>query len=106
MGFGYLAGLALCLTPSVQRHLRPLAAVGRMALTNYLVQSVMFTLTFYGYGGGLYGEVSPAWSILLALIIFPLQMMLSHWWLRRFRYGPVEWGWRCLTYGRWFKLKS
>ncbi len=105
LGFGYLAGLSLCLTPSVQRHLRPLAAVGRIALTNHLVQSVMFTLTFYGYGGGLYGEVSPAWSILLALIIFPLQMMLSHWWLRRFRYGPVEWGWRCLTYGRWFKLK-
>ncbi len=105
LGFGYLTGLSLCLTPSVQRHLRPLAAVGRIALTNHLVQSVMFTLTFYGYGGGLYGEVSPAWSILLALIIFPLQMMLSHWWLRRFRYGPVEWGWRCLTYGRWFKLK-
>ena len=105
LGFGYLAGLSLCLTPSVQRRLRSLAAVGRMALTNYLVQSVMFTLTFYGYGGGLYGQVSPAWSILLALIIFPLQMMLSHWWLRRFRYGPAEWVWRCLTYGRWFKLK-
>ena len=101
LGFGYLAGLALCLTPSVQRRLRSLAAVGRMALTNYLMQSVIFTLIFCGYGGGLYGEVNPLWGVMLAFVIFPLQMMLSHWWLRRFRYGPVEWGWRCLTYGRW-----
>ncbi len=106
LGFGYLAGLALCLTPSVQRRLRSLAAVGRMALTNYLMQSVIFTLIFYGYGGGLYGEVTPIWSVMLASVVFPLQMVLSHWWLRRFRYGPVEWGWRCLTYGRWFKLRK
>ena len=105
LGFGYLASLFLYLTPKGRRRLESLAAVGRMALTNYLGQSVIFTLVFYGYGGGLYGEVSPIWSVMLAFVIFPLQMVLSHWWLTRFRYGPAEWGWRCLTYRRWFKLK-
>ena len=100
LGFGYLASLFLYLTPKGRRRLESLAAVGRMALTNYLVQSVMFTLTFYGYGGGLYGQVNPLWGVILAFVIFPLQMVLSHWWLTRFRYGPAEWAWRCLTYER------
>lgn len=105
-GFGYLAVFFLCLTPRARRRLMPLASAGRMALTNYFMQSVVFTFVFYGYGGGLYGETSPVWGVLLALTFFPLQMLLSQWWLDRFRYGPAEWGWRCLTYGRRFELKK
>ena len=106
LGFGYLASLFLFLTPKVQRRLKTLALVGRMALTNYLAQSVVFTLIFYGYGGGWYGKSNPAWSVLWAFVVFAGQVGLSRWWLTRFRYGPAEWGWRCLTYGRWFELRK
>ncbi len=106
LGFGYSASLFLFLTPKVQRRLKTLALVGRMALTNYLAQSVVFTLIFYGYGGGWYGKSNPAWSVLWAFVVFAGQVGLSRWWLTRFRYGPAEWGWRCLTYGRWFELRK
>jgi uncharacterized protein len=77
-----------------------LAPVGRMALTNYLLQSVVCTLLFYNYGLGLYGRVSPAVGLVLTVTIFAVQIPLSAWWLRRFRFGPMEWVWRSLTYGR------
>lgn len=80
--------------------LRWLAPAGRMALTNYLVQSLFWTWIFYGYGLGLYGEVPRALMPLLALAFFALQVMISHWWLKRFRFGPAEWVWRSLTYLR------
>jgi uncharacterized protein len=71
-----------------------------MALTNYLFQSLVFTTIFYSYGLGLYGKVGPALILALAVLIFTLQIPLSVWWLRRFRFGPAEWLWRTLTYGR------
>ena len=74
--------------------------VGRMALTNYLLQSVISLLFFYGYGLGLMGRWAPRRSVALALAIFALQVVLSHLWLARFRFGPAEWVWRSLTYGR------
>jgi uncharacterized protein len=80
--------------------LAPLAAVGRMALTNYLFQSLVFTTIFNSYGLGLYGKVGPALILALAVLIFTLQIPLSVWWLRRFRFGPAEWLWRTLTYGK------
>ncbi|MGH2403895.1 MAG: DUF418 domain-containing protein, partial [bacterium] len=83
-----------------RRRLTPLAAVGRMALTNYLLQSLVCTTIFYGYGLGLYGTVAPGPGALLTLAIYAGQIPLSVWWLRRFRFGPVEWVWRSLTYGR------
>ncbi|MEZ4767033.1 MAG: DUF418 domain-containing protein [Caldilineales bacterium] len=76
------------------------AAVGRMALTNYLLQSVVFTLIFYGYGLGVYGEAGPFLTLLLSLGFFRLQIWFSNWWLARFRFGPAEWIWRCMTYGK------
>lgn len=76
------------------------AAVGRTALSNYLLQSLIVTLLLYGYGGGLYGSVGPAQGIALALlVVVPLQVALSVWWTRRYRFGPVEWLWRSGTYG-------
>jgi uncharacterized protein len=82
------------------RRLRPLAAVGRMALTNYLLQSAICTTLFFGYGFGMYGRVGPATTALMAVAIFLLQVLWSVWWLRRFRFGPVEWLWRSATHWR------
>jgi uncharacterized protein len=86
--------------PRGERLLRPLAATGRMALTTYLTQSIVCTLLFYGYGLGWYGSVGFTGMFLITLILFACQMAASTWWLARFRYGPAEWVWRTLTYGR------
>ncbi len=75
-----------------------LAPAGRMALSNYLMQSLIGTLLFYGYGLGLWGKVGRAWQVLLVLSIYSLQLGLSRWWLARFNYGPMEWLWRAFTY--------
>lgn len=83
-----------------RERLAPLAPVGRMALSNYLLQSVVCTLIFYGYGLGLYGKLGPAITLILTLAIYRVQVGLSAWWLDRYRFGPVEWVWRSLTYGR------
>ena len=80
--------------------LAPLAAVGRMALSNYLFQSLVCTTIFYGYGLGLFGKVGPAAGLGLTFAIYAMQIPLSLWWLRRFRFGPMEWVWRSLTYGK------
>ena len=81
-----------------RRRLAPLAAVGRTALSNYLLQSLICTTVFYGYGLGLFGKVSPSLGLLLTVVIFLIQIPLSVWWLGRFQFGPVEWLWRSLTY--------
>lgn len=86
--------------PRGKRLLRPLAATGRMALTTYLTQSVVCTLLFYSYGLGWYGSVGFTGMFVITLILFGSQMAASTWWLARFRYGPAEWFWRALTYGR------
>ena len=75
-----------------------LAPAGRMALTNYLLQSLVCTLVFYGYGLGYFEQLPRAWQVPFALGLFCLQVLLSRWWLRRFRFGPMEWLWRSLTY--------
>lgn len=72
--------------------------VGRTALTNYLLQSVIATTLFYGYGLGWYGDVGPAALAGLAVLIFAAQMILSSWYLNHFRMGPAEWLWRVVTY--------
>jgi uncharacterized protein len=84
-----------------QNWLRYLAPAGRMALTNYLMQSIICTLIFYGYGLGLFGQVGAAVGLLLTLVIFAAQVAWSNWWMQRYRYGPAEWLWRSLTYMRW-----
>lgn len=77
-----------------------LASAGRMALTNYLLQTMICTTLFYGYGFGLYGKVGAIEAYLIAIVIFITQLCLSHWWMRRFAYGPLEKIWRMWTYGR------
>jgi len=74
-----------------------LAPAGRMALTNYLGQSVIGLLLFTGIGLGLAGSVSPVWLLAISVVAFGAQMALSHWWLSRHPYGPAEWALRWLT---------
>ncbi|WP_419893589.1 DUF418 domain-containing protein [Oceanobacillus kimchii] len=78
----------------------PLQAVGKMAMTNYLCQSIISFWLFYGVGFGLYGKVDPLIQLILVLVIFILQMIGSMWWMKNFRFGPFEWLWRTLTYGK------
>ena len=83
-----------------------LAAVGRMALTNYLVQSLICTSLFCGWGFGLIGRLDRAALYALTLTIWFAQLVYSPWWLARFRFGPAEWIWRTLTYGRWQPIRK
>jgi uncharacterized protein len=76
-----------------------LAAAGRMSLTNYLAQSVIFGFVFYSYGLGLFGRVSAASAAVGGTLLYVAQLWFSRWWLERYRYGPCEWLWRSLTYG-------
>jgi len=80
------------------QRLAPLGAVGRMALTNYLLQAIILVPVSIGFS--LFGRVTPSIGVLLALAVWSAQVPASVWWLRRFRFGPAEWLWRSLTYGR------
>lgn len=91
--------IRLAQTPQWKQRLMPVAAVGRMALSNYLLQTLICTTIFYNYGLGLYGRVGHAVGLLLTIAIYALQIPLSVWWLRHFEFGPIEWLWRSLTYG-------
>jgi len=79
---------------------RRLAAVGRMALSNYLTHSLVCTTLFYGYGFGLFGHINRTGLAAIVLAIWAFQLLVSPIWLERFRFGPVEWLWRSLTYWR------
>jgi uncharacterized protein len=97
---GYLAWIVHGLNSEAAR--RPLAALapaGRMALTNYLLQSLVCTLVFYGYGLGMFERMPRAWQPVFVLALFAVQVALSHWWLARHSHGPVERLWRAWTYG-------
>lgn len=99
IGVFYILLIALLFQKKTwERLLSPLASVGRMAFTNYIMQSVICTLIFYSYGFGWFGQAGSAVTSLLALLIFVLQIVCSTLWLRYFRMGPLEWIWRGITY--------
>lgn len=100
MALGYI-GLVVLAWQRGARWLATLAPAGRMALTHYLLQSVVGTLLFYGYGLGLWGGIGRAGQTLLVFAVFALQVAASHWWLARYRFGPMEWLWRAFTYWQW-----
>jgi uncharacterized protein len=83
-----------------QKLFRHLEAVGQMALTNYISQSIICTLFFFGYGLNFYGELDYYQIYFVALAIWVFQLLVSPVWLRYFRFGPLEWIWRSLTYWR------
>jgi uncharacterized protein len=98
LGYG-AAILALTQLPVTARWLRAFAPIGRMAFTNYLMQSSVFAFIFFGYGLGQFGHMRATPAFALGVAVFALQMLFSAWWLKRYRYGPVEWLWRTLMYG-------
>ncbi|MFN3838621.1 MAG: DUF418 domain-containing protein [Brevundimonas sp.] len=101
IGLGYASVLILIWKAGRAGFLAPLAAAGRMALTNYLAQSILMTSLFYGGRGlGLMGQVDRPMLWLIVIGVWALQLVWSPLWLRRFRMGPAEWAWRCLTQGR------
>lgn len=108
MGLLYLGNLPACLgyvsllvlmlhSKGAFSKVAVLAPYGRMALTNYLSQSVICSAVFYNYGLGYYG-MQRAYQVLFVALIVVLQILFSHWWLSKFRYGPMEWVWRAITY--------
>lgn len=102
----YVSALCLLvLSSDWSKRLQVLAPAGQMALTNYLTQSIICTLIFYGYGLGLFGKMGEAMGIGLTIVIYLLQIPFSHWWMKRFKYGPAEWLWRSLTYGKLQPMK-
>jgi len=104
---GYVSGLALIfLHEDWRRVLLPFAAVGRMALTDYLMQSVLCTLFFYHYTTGLYGSIGPAIGLVPTFVLYGAQVVFSNWWLRRYRFGPMEWLWRGMTYGKFPSMRQ
>ncbi len=97
----YAAALTLLLRGEHWKQwLRAIGSAGKMALSNYLLQSVICTTIFYGYGFGLFGSVDQATGLGLAALIFAVQVGFSAWWLSRFQFGPMEWLWRTFTYGK------
>lgn len=84
--------------PLLQAAMRPLAAAGRMALTNYLAQTLIATFVMYHWGLGLFGQTTLSFRLSLVAVVWLFQVMASALWLRSFRFGPCEWLWRSATY--------
>lgn len=96
----YGTGFALLyLRPEWRQRLNVLAPVGRMALTNYLLQTMICMTLFYGIGFGIGPRFGLPGQLLTFAALFGAQIWFSHWWLARYRFGPAEWAWRSLTYG-------
>lgn len=100
LALGYGAAVIAAMTIwDGRRVLAWFVPLGRMAFSNYLAQSVIFGWIFYGYGMGQFGRHGIATTLAIGLLVYLVQIVSSAWWLRRFRFGPVEWLWRSSTYG-------
>ncbi len=77
------------------------APYGKMALTNYILQSVIGTFILFGWGLGYLGQIRFSFLCIMALLLITLQAIISKYWLKKFKYGPLEWLWRCGTYLKW-----
>ena len=106
LALGYAAVFVwLFARPAWRRWMQHLAPVGRMALSNYLTQTLVGIALFYGVGlrlGPSYGLVG---VVVVWALLFGAQIVFSRWWLARFRFGPAEWAWRSLTYGQWQPMR-
>lgn len=91
--------------PAWQKRLRVFSPLGKMALTNYLLQTVLSLLLFNGFGLGLAGRVGPFAGVGLLLLVLAFEWVFSRWWLSRYQFGPAEWLWRSLTYGKLQRLR-
>jgi uncharacterized protein len=98
-------GSAICwlfIAGKLKRFFRSMQVIGRMTLTNYMTQNVLAVLLFSGFGFGfaISGRIHFGYYLLFAFVIYVAQVYFSKWWLKRYRYGPVEWVWRQLSYGK------
>jgi uncharacterized protein len=100
LSIGYASTLTLWYIKKRPEILLALRPMGRMALTNYIMQSLLGVLIFYGIGFGMGGVMGPTYYMPVALAVFTLQLIFSHYWFKYFSYGPLEWIWRQLTYGK------
>jgi uncharacterized protein len=101
LGVSYAAAIIVLAQSRIwQIRLSPLKWAGRMALTNYLLQSIAFTIVSYNFGLGLYPKLTAFAGLLYSVIFFIAQTFASRYWLERFRFGPAEWLWRSISYGR------
>jgi uncharacterized protein len=99
VALGYISLVMLiCKSRLLEKVVRRFAAVGRMALTNYLMQTIICTTIFYGHGLGLFGQVERGGQILIVFAVWMILLFISPLWLRSFQFGPAEWLWRTLTY--------
>ena len=105
LALGYAATVTL-LVVSGRRLSTVFAPLGRMALTNYLMHSIVCVVLSYGFGFGLWWRIGASTAMLIALAIIAVQIPLSASWLSRYRFGPVEWMWRRLTYGQPLALRA
>lgn len=101
----YVTGAALLLRGAARRAAEPLAAVGRMALSSYFGQTLAALVLFPAFGLGFFAQTTPFANVFLALAAFALQTAFAEWWLLRFRFGPIEWAWRSLTYLRFERMR-
>lgn len=100
ISFGYLSAVMLFSKSGIGKGVKQrIAAIGQMALSNYIAQSLIGVLIFYGIGLGLFGQVDRIYQAFITLGIWTVQYMWSKPWLDSFRFGPLEWAWRSLTYG-------
>ena len=105
LGFAYVAGICLLYLKHPEWKIFSIfAAPGRMALTNYIMQSVIGMLLFYGIGFGLGSKIGLWQTELIVMGVFLFQIVFSHFWFALFKFGPLEWIWRMLTYGKWFNI--
>ena len=107
VSLGYVGLIMLaCRTPALHTLTRPFAAVGRTALSNYLLQTILCTTIFYGHGLGWFGSVDRLGQMGVVAAVWAVQLIVSPLWLRRHRFGPAEWAWRSLTYGARLPLRG
>ena len=102
-----LSGICwLHINGKMQRFFNSMQAMGKMTLTNYMMQSILAPFIFLNVGLGIF-NTKPFWFyILVALLVFIIQIGLSKWWLSRYQFGPVEWVWRQLSYGKRFPIRK
>ncbi len=99
VSLGWISVVVLvCMAGRLQRLTQRLAAVGRTAFSNYILQTLICTTLFYGHGFGLFGRVDRVVQALIVLAIWIVQLIISPLWLKRYRFGPLEWAWRALAY--------
>lgn len=106
LAMAYAATLAIwCINPAMKNKIMFMRPVGRMALTNYILQSIFGIAIFFGIGAGLGGKTGPSGFLMIAIAVWLLQILYSTWWMKYFNYGPLEWIWRMLTYGKYLPIR-